>query len=167
MNVSSVETAENFIGNKQSIKSERLGFFIVRSRRPHRIIPSGLSHRVACLSQPCSRVPILHPPAQSQQSLLLIARIFRRQPGQRVRHYIAVVQVLHLRIAAEVQPKPMYQLHVIRPQRRCVGANVERLRLTIWRNDVKRNLLLRLRQCFPCLAYTVGLLVRAHLARKP
>ena len=65
------------------------------------------------------------------------------------------------------KPQPMHQLHVIRAQRRSMGPNVERLRLAIGRNHVKRNLPLRLRQRLPRLAHAISLLVRAHLARKP
>ena len=113
------------------MKAAGLDFFFVRPGSAHRVINSRLGCCAASFAQPHRRATVLHSAPQPEQRLLLVAGVFGRQPGQRVGHDIAVVQVLHLGITAEVQPKPVDQLRVIRPQGGRMGANVERLRLAI------------------------------------
>ena len=90
-----------------------LVFFVVSSRGADSVIGSRLGYGITNLSQPGRCGPVMHPAAKSQQSLLLVARIFRRQPGQSMGHDVAVVQVLHLRVAAKVQPQAVHQFHII------------------------------------------------------
>src|SRR5580704_12823989 len=87
--LSSLSETSNFICNKRSIIGRFFsGFFVVRPGRAHGVIASRLGDRVAHLSKPCGRGAILHPAAKPEQGFLLVARIFCRQPGQRVGHYV-------------------------------------------------------------------------------
>ncbi len=99
----------------------------------------------------------LHTSPQSRQGFLAVAGIFRRQAGERVGDDVAVVQVVHLRVALEIQPQAMDKLHIIRLQRWGVGTNVEGLGLPVGRDHEKCQLLLRPRERFPGLTDVISL----------
>ena len=111
-------------------------------------------------AQTATLTAFLNAQPQFAQRLRAIARIFRRKAGKCIGQNVGMMKILHVRIAAEVQPQPMYKLDITRGNTRRMRSNVEAFRLARGWHDVEGELALWIRQGLPGLTNVVGLLRR-------
>lgn len=105
--------------------------------------------------------------AQIFEDSLSIARVVRCKARQRESHDVVVMQLIHTRLAASVEPQPVHEHHVFGLQIGIVRTDPEAPHFWTRQNNLKHKLMFWRQSTFPSRSHAKGLLFGRHFCREP